>query len=143
MEKEIIFLILGAFGGYLGAMIQHSLELRRSRISEIRQEKIKIYSNVLYELSGLFIDPEKYSDNLKDSNYIFKFSNRLGRILGPARLIASNKLENKLRALYDDEVAWHKYMAQGKNSEESDRLGDIATKTRMETEQEMRKELKK
>ena len=146
MEKEIGFLIAGGIIGYAGSIVQHFLESRRKRISEIRQEKIRVYSNVLSELGGLFLNPEKLSKDLVDPLYSFKFGNRLGRLLGPARLIASSPLDEKLRDLYSDETAFHDYWSrntkQGKN-DEWNKLADKATASRKTVEQEMRKELKK
>jgi hypothetical protein len=63
--------------------------------------------------------------------------------LGPARLIASNELEDKLRDLYNKEIEWHKQLAKdwGKESTEEDKMfGDVATEARMAVEREMRKE---
>jgi len=80
-----------------------------------------------------------------DSNrtfYSFKFGNRLGRILGPARLISSDKLESMLRDLYSDEVEWHDYMAKHPEVDEKwEQLADKATRSRMKVEREMRIEL--
>jgi hypothetical protein len=142
MKEEIVFTIIGGLLGYVGALIQHKLESKRQRNSEIRQEKIKIYSTVLTEMSGLFIDTEKYVADSTRSDYKFKFGNRLGRILGPARLISSEKLETMPRDLYSDEVDWHDYMSNNPEVDEKwEQLADKATNSRMNVEREMRKEL--
>jgi hypothetical protein len=114
MKEQLLFLIVGGIIGYFGSLIQHSLELKRLRASELRQEKLKIYSSVLMELGGLFIDIESLLKESTTPLYNFKFSNRLGRILGPARLVASDILEEKLRILYEAEVKWHEYLSKYK-----------------------------
>jgi hypothetical protein len=145
MKEGLLFLLVGGIIGYFGSIIQHSLELKRTRASELRQEKLKIYSHVLMELSGLFLDIDSFLNELSLPNYRFKFSNRLGRILGPARLIASDKLEMKLRDLYTAEVEWQEYLSKHEGievDEKGKKLGDAATKARTDVEQAMRLELK-
>ena len=145
MKEQIVFLLIGGIVGYVGALLQHTLESKRQRASEIRLEKMRIYSNVLTELGGLFIDSENLINDLSNPTYNLKFELRLGRILAPARLIASNKLEEKLRELYDKEVEWHKDLSSRKkkeNEDKTDTLGNEATKVRMEVEKEMRNELR-
>lgn len=144
MKEGIFFTLVGGILGYIGSIIQHNLETKRQRESEIRQEKIRIYSKVLTELSGLFIDAENYAVDSASTLYAFKFSIQLGRILGPARLIASEELENKLRDLYSDEVAWHDYMAEQKETKPDEKwtqLAETATRSRMQVETIMRKEI--
>lgn len=51
MNEGMFFTIVGGIIGYVGSIIQHNLETKRQRKSEIRQEKIRIYSKVLSELS--------------------------------------------------------------------------------------------
>lgn len=145
MKEGIFFTIVGGIIGYVGSIIQHNLETKRQRKSEIRQEKIRIYSKVLIELSGLFIDAENYIVDSANPFYTFKFTNRLGRILGPARLIASDDLEKKLRDMYSDEVSWHKYMVEYKETKPDEKwiqLAEAATKSRMAVETKMRKEIR-
>ncbi len=147
MIEQLLLLLCGGILGYSGALLQHILESKRRRASEIRLEKMRIYSNVLTELSGVFITTETYVSDLLHPDFMFKLTNRLGRILGPARLIASDKLEVKLRDLYTKEVAWHQYRYDNLTNSEDTReyeneLAEAATATRMNVEQEMRNELK-
>ncbi|EFK97922.1 hypothetical protein LDC_0018 [sediment metagenome] len=141
MKDQIIFSILGGLLGYIGALFQHRLESKRLKSSEVRQEKMRIYSNVLTELSSLFMNPEKLIDELSDPTHKRSFALRLGRILGPARLVASDKLEEMLRDLFDKEVAWHDSM-ESSDTEKQNELSQIATTARMNVEREMRKEIK-
>jgi hypothetical protein len=147
MKEQLLLLFCGCILGYSGALLQHLLESKRRKASEIRLEKMRIYSNVLTELSGVFVNTETYASDLSHSDFMFKLTNRLGRILGPARLIASDKLEAKLRNLYDKEVAWHQYRYDNLTNPEDTReyeneLAEAATATRIDVEQEMRNELK-
>ena len=133
-------MLLGGLLGYVGALIQHKLESIRQRKSEFRQEKMRIYSNVLTELSTLFMDSKDIVKEMTDPIYKKTFTLRLGRILGPARLIASENLKNYLRELFDKEVAWHNSL-DTKDTTELDSLAEEATNARILVENEMRKEL--
>jgi hypothetical protein len=66
MREQIIFSILGGLLGYVGAMFQHWLETKRQRTSDIRQEKMRVYSSVLTELGSLFLDPKELIIELAD-----------------------------------------------------------------------------
>lgn len=69
----------------------------------------------------------------------------MGRILGPARLVASEELVKELRDMYSDEVAWHKYMVEQRETESDEKwtlLDEAATKSRMAVETWMRKEIR-
>jgi len=87
------------------------------------------------------MNPEKLIDELSDPTHKRSFALRLGRILGPARLVASDKLEEMLRDLFDKEVAWHDSM-ESSDTEKQNELSQIATTARMNVEREMRKEIK-
>lgn len=140
MRDQIIFSILGGLLGYIGALFQHRLESKRRRISEVRTEKMRVYSNVLTELSSLFVNPDKILNELADPIHKRFFALRLGRILGPARLIASEKLEKMLRDLYEKEIAWHDSL-DSSDIKKQNELAEIATTVRLDVESEMRKEI--
>lgn len=140
MKDQIFFLFLGGLLASFGAILQHKLELRRLKTSELRQEKLRIYSNVLTELSSLFLDPKNIVNELSDPVLKHTFALRLGRVLGPARLVASDNLEEKLRDLYDKEVAWHDSLDKGDNDRKI-RLAEEATSARILVGKEMRNEL--
>jgi len=141
MKEQLIFSLLGGLIGYVGAMFQHRLESKRQRISDIRQEKMRVYSTVLTELGSLFMDPRELINEISNPDFHKTFALRLGRILAPARLIASDKLETCLKDLYEKEVDWHNSFDK-KDEKEKKRLADLATTARMLVETEMRKELK-
>lgn len=142
MSQSIYYILLGGVIGYIGAVIQHFLESSRRKKSEIRQEKIKIYSKVLGDLGSLFIDKETFRTDIQNTDHEFKFALDLGRILAPARLLASNKLEEKLRDLFDNEVKWHHYLCGKSRDDEAEKaLAMLTTKVRMEVEKEMKKEI--
>lgn len=143
MTSQVSYLILGAFLGYGGHFIQNILEATRQKNNSIRQEKIRIYSQVVSELGSLFLDKDSYKNELLSNDHLFKFSLNLGKILAPARLIASDNLEEKIRDLYDKEIDWHKSLFNSTSSEEEEeKLAAIATQARLEVEKEMRNELK-
>ncbi len=102
---------------------------------------MRVYSSVLTELGSLFMDPKELISEISNPDLHKTFALRLGRILAPARLIASDKLEACLRDLYEKEVDWHNSFVK-KDEEEKKRLAELATNARMLVEAEMRKELK-
>ncbi len=142
MNSQIFYLLVGGLVGYGGSIIQNILELNRQKRSTIRQEKLKIYSQVVSELGSLFIDKDTLQQDILNKEHSLKFRLKLGKILAPARLIASDKLEEMLRDLFEKETEWHDYLCKNSNSENEERLGDIATKARIEVEKEMRNELR-
>lgn len=104
--NEILCVILGAALGYFGAFIQYRLDIKKQRVSDLRLEKIKIYSNVISELSGLWTSTDELLNDLSDPVRKVIFRMRIGRLLGPARLIASQNLEEKIRELYEKLDEW-------------------------------------
>jgi hypothetical protein len=78
--------------------------------------------------------------NLPTPHFPKTFALKLGRILAPARLIASDRLLTCLRDLFEKEIKWHDSFGK-KDETENDRLGALATKARMLVETEIRREL--
>jgi hypothetical protein len=122
MEEQVIYIIGGAMLGYFGFFLQHKLELNRKYKSEIRQEKIKIYSNVLSELNGGCIDIDKIRNLNKKKNHldIMEFRFRLGRIIGPAKLIAPMQLNLCLDELMNLELQLYELLVSSDLEADSD-----------------------
>jgi len=145
--KEFGFVIIGGLIAYFGSIINHALESRRNRKNDLRQEKIRIYSDVIKNIGSVFIDKDNLERNFKDPLYISKFSLWLGSVLAPARLVADKELNTLLRELFEAEVKCHKKLFEKKDDEEkeddeekNDELNNAA-KFRYMVESEMRKEI--
>ena len=142
MRNEIVFLVLGGLIGYIGALINHKLESKRIKLSELRQEKLKIYSAVLSEMSASFMNSENILNEFKNPVNLTIFTMKLGKILAPARLIASKRLMELLRDLYEKEVAWYNLIINN-NTTNYNEIANISLKARYIVEEEMRRELEK
>jgi len=129
--------------GYGSSILQHIFAIRRQKKDEIWKEKIRIYSKVIEELGKSFLDLETFPNSFFNPIEKTKFTLRLGSILAPARLVASDELEAKLRDLFDEEIAWFDTFSN-KNITENDKkeISDRSFTIRYKVEQVMRKELK-
>ena len=88
--------IVGTLAGVIvGALINHVLEKGRNRESLILNKKIKVYSNILVELSSVF---QARETNLAlDRLSLSKMKSKIAVTLSAGRLLAGEKLEKRLR----------------------------------------------
>ena len=143
MNEGLLYVLVGGLIGYGSSVLQYVFALKRQKKEEIWKEKIRIYSKVLEELGKSFVDLDNFPNNLFDPVGKTMFNLRLGSILAPARLVASDELETELRNLYDEEVAWFENL-NNKSVSENDKkfIADKSIEIRYKVEQLMRKELK-
>jgi hypothetical protein len=143
MKEGLLYVLVGGLIGYGSSILNYIFAIRKQRKDEIWKEKIRIYSKVIEELGKSFLDLEEFPNSYLSPIEKTKFILRLGSILAPARLVASDELEIELRGLFDEEVAWFDTISN-KNISENDikEISERSIKIRYKVEQLMRKELK-
>ena len=143
MSDSLVYVLVGGFIGYGGTILNYIFSLKKQHKDDIRKEKIRIYSKVLEELGKSFLDIETFPDVYYSSLGKTRFALRLGSTLAPARLVASDELEDKLRELYEEELAWFDTFNNESISEnDKEIISERSIRIRYKVEQIMRKELK-
>ena len=144
--------LLTIVGIMIGAISNHIFESRRRKTSELRQEKIKIYTNFLTEIPKS-IDKEYinriYNKSLNKQSeirmYKIELRNKYKRIFSPAMRIASDDLFDKLMILFHKHTEFITTLVDTKNKSDEDmkKLIEEASQALNIVEYEMRRELKK
>ena len=143
MKEGLLYVLLGGFIGYGSSILNHIFAIRKQKKDEIWKEKIRIYSKVIEELGKSFHELENFSNSDLSPVEKTKFTLRLGSILAPARLVASDELETKLRDLFEDEIAWFDTLGDKNITEKNkNEISERLFKARYNVEKLMRKELK-
>ncbi len=143
MINGLVYVLVGGLIGYGGTILNYIFSIKKQQKDEIWKEKIRIYSKVIEELGKSFIDLETFPDSYFSLIGKTKFAIRLGSILAPARLIASDELETELRELYEEEIAWVDTFHNEDTLEDDKKvISDRSIKIKYKVEQLMRKELK-
>jgi len=143
--NNISYTLFGAIITLFFTWLKHYLEKSRNKSSEIRPVRIKIYSDVITEMGGVFTNPDKFETDIKDPNYLFKFENKLCRILAPAQLVSSDEVYKKIEDVYNNEIILHKYLFESQiiDKDYANKLENEATYSRRILVNAMRTEIKK
>lgn len=132
----------GELGILIGLFIGHFLEKNRRAEELLIEMKHEVYSRLLAQLNTSFTLPTANFPTKVEELALFKSKIRLkvAEIISPARLIAGEKLEDKLREYFEAVTSW--YECEPSDSEICKRKANQMNQLVIEIEELMRKEIR-